>query len=476
MSLDPPLYLSSLLNNIRTRPIAWEGAVRAGTISNEQLSKIRAVDKARKEQRKQVVENDLDGYRNLFLGDEATLSVLEAAAKRADVVQNILVLLSDLIDGIPAISKALSQHAAPYSVFIELLNRSNDPENPIPLLTSTVLTSMITKVPNSTEKELSALTSLFRYLAKLMRVSDGGLQDIAVLQYSELLREKKSRRLFWEQRNLTITPLLDILQAAARVSNSDLRSTFSSGPPSIHGGTEGTLGGGVGLQLLYHVLLVLWQLSFEANTIGYGLQDEYQIIPLFVQLLRLSLKEKITRLLVSSLYNLLSTNRQSLLPVAVSARLPALLQNLNARHLSDVDLLEDLSKLTEMIDEYTKNQTTFDEYAAEIISEHLRWSPPHKDATFWAENARKIFSYENGILLERLAEIMAKPWENDKQVLAIASNDIGSLVRDVPEKSLQLEKLGFKTRLIELMQEADEAVRWESLNALSGWLKYSFEG
>jgi V-type H+-transporting ATPase subunit H len=38
-----------------------------------------------------------------------------------------------------------------------------------------------------------------------------------------------------------------------------------------------------------------------------------------------------------------------------------------------------------------------------------------------------------------------------------------------------LEKLGLKTRVMELMQEPDEAVRWESLNALSGWLRYSFE-
>ncbi|KAI1005527.1 hypothetical protein K3495_g2693 [Podosphaera aphanis] len=475
MSLDPPQYLSSLQNNIRTRPIAWEGAVRAGTISDEQLSKIRAVDKVRKDQRKQVIENDLEGYRNLFLGDGGKISVLEAATKRADVVQNILVLLSDLIDDIPAISKALSQHSSPYSIFVELLSHSNDPENPVPLLTSTVLTTIIAKAPNSSQKEIFALSELFKYLATLTRVSDGCLQDIAVLQYSELLREKKSRQLFWDQRTHTITPLVNILQAAARVSNSDLRSTLSSGTTSIPGNNEVTLGGGVGLQLLYHVLLVLWQLSFEASTIGKGLQEEYQIIPLLVQLLRLSLKEKITRLLVSSLYNLLSKNRQVLLPVAVFARLPALLKNLNARHLSDSDLLEDLSNLTEMIEEYTKNQTTFDEYAAEINSGHLRWSPPHKDQTFWAENSRKIFNHEKGILLERLAEIMAKPWENDKQVLAIGCNDIGSLVRDLPEKSIQLEKLGFKTRLIELMQEADESVRWESLHALSGWLKYSFE-
>jgi hypothetical protein len=100
MSLDPPPYLSSIQNNIRARPIPWDGAVRAGTITDDQLSKIRAVDKVRKEVRKQTIEGDLDGYRTLFVGREGKPSVLQSAARRADVVQYILVLLGDLLDGV----------------------------------------------------------------------------------------------------------------------------------------------------------------------------------------------------------------------------------------------------------------------------------------------------------------------------------------------------------------------------------------
>ena len=171
----------------------------------------------------------------------------------------------------------------------------------------------------------------------------------------------------------------------------------------------------------------------------------------------------------------MSTNKQSLLPAAVLARLPSLLQNVTGRHLTDQDLVDDLQNLNEMLEEYTKTQTTFDEYAAEVNSGHLRWSPPHRSPTFWAENARRILEHEKGELPRKLAEIMGKSWEHDKQVLAIACNDVGALVKEVPEKRNQLEKLGLKTRIMELMQEPDETVRWESLNALSGWLRYSFE-
>lgn len=117
------------------------------------------------------------------------------------------------------------------------------------------------------------MPKLLHYLSTLAKSSDGGLQDIAVLQYSSLLQGKKSRELFWNQRSETIEPLVSILKSAAGVSNGDSASTLWNGAASIRSGPEGTLGGGVGLQLLYHVLLVLWQLSFEGAAIGEGLEE-----------------------------------------------------------------------------------------------------------------------------------------------------------------------------------------------------------
>lgn len=133
---------------------------------------------------------------------------------------------------------------------------------------------MIASAPAFSKKEAAAIPRLFTYLSTLTLVTDGGLQDIAVLEYSALLRSKKSRHMFWEQRRETVGPLVSILKAAAGVSNGDSASTLWSGAASVRSGIEGTIGGGVGLQLLYHVLLVHWQLSFEGAEIGEGL-DEY---------------------------------------------------------------------------------------------------------------------------------------------------------------------------------------------------------
>jgi len=100
MSLDPPAYILSLQNNIRARPISWEGAVRAKTITDADLKKIKAIDKVRKEQRKQTIESDVDTYTTLLLGDTQTKSIFESAAKRTDIIQYMLVLTGDLIDGV----------------------------------------------------------------------------------------------------------------------------------------------------------------------------------------------------------------------------------------------------------------------------------------------------------------------------------------------------------------------------------------
>ena len=96
MSLDPPTYLNSLQNNIRARPIPWEGAVRAGTITDNDLKKIKAVDKVRKEQRKQTVDADTDAYRSLLIGGPHGKSVLESASKVGHSRASLTLLKSSL--------------------------------------------------------------------------------------------------------------------------------------------------------------------------------------------------------------------------------------------------------------------------------------------------------------------------------------------------------------------------------------------
>jgi V-type H+-transporting ATPase subunit H len=110
MSLDPPTYIQSLQSNVRARPISWEGAVRAKTITDADLKKIKAIDKVRKEQRKATVEGDVETYTTLLLGNGETKSIFESTAKRTDILQYMLVLTGDLIEGRSAGRISLPQH------------------------------------------------------------------------------------------------------------------------------------------------------------------------------------------------------------------------------------------------------------------------------------------------------------------------------------------------------------------------------
>lgn len=118
------------------------------------------------------------------------------------------------------------------------------------------------------------MSKLYKYLSTLTKTQDSGLQDIAVQEYSALLRTKKARKLFWSQRDETVGPLVAILRAAAGVKK-DSDSTLRSGGASTRTTTEASLSSAVGLQLLYHVLLTLWQLSFDGTLVGKGLEEYF---------------------------------------------------------------------------------------------------------------------------------------------------------------------------------------------------------
>jgi V-type H+-transporting ATPase subunit H len=65
-----------------------------------QLKTIKSVDKVRKEQRKQAIDKDVDTYSALLVGGSDGGSVFDKASKRTDIQQYMLVLATDLINGV----------------------------------------------------------------------------------------------------------------------------------------------------------------------------------------------------------------------------------------------------------------------------------------------------------------------------------------------------------------------------------------
>ena len=178
---------------------------------------------------------------------------------------------------VPSLASALVSHPNPYKPFLPLLHQSANADDAIPLLAATFLTSLVAASLVSTSKSAprdeEALPKLYEYLSTLTKNSDSGLQDIGVQDFSALLRTRRSRELFWAAHQDTVKPLTDILRSAAGVKDSAAStSTNLVGSSSVRSFEPG-IAGGVGLQLLYRVLLVLWQLSFESGLVGNDLQE-----------------------------------------------------------------------------------------------------------------------------------------------------------------------------------------------------------
>lgn len=72
-----------------------------------------------------------------------------------------------------------------------------------------------------------------------------------------------------------MNPLIDILRAATGGASDNGSTLWNGGGSSVRSATDAGLSGGVGLQLLYHVLLVIWQLSFEGSMVGKGLEEYF---------------------------------------------------------------------------------------------------------------------------------------------------------------------------------------------------------
>lgn len=70
--------------------------------------------------------------------------------------------------------------------------------------------------------------------------------------------------------------------------------------------------------------------------------------------------------------------------------------------------------------------STFEQYASEIETGKLEWSPPHKSDVFWKENAYKLEEH-NYQLLRSLARLLST--SNSTLVLSVGASDVGYYIK-----------------------------------------------
>ncbi|KAG1438714.1 hypothetical protein G6F56_012547 [Rhizopus delemar] len=150
------------------------------------------------------------------------------------------------------------------------------------------------------------------------------------------------------------------------------------------------------------------------------------------------------------------------------AKLLPFTENLSGRKWSDTDIVEDIDFVKERLQEDFQSLTTFEQYASEVETGKLEWSPPHKSDVFWKENAHKL-EENNYQLLRILARLLST--SSSALVLSVGASDIGYYIKFASKAGKNmLQEVGAKRRIMELMTHEDQEVRYQALLAVQKYM------
>ncbi|CAN6458003.1 unnamed protein product [Victoria cruziana] len=210
------------------------------------------------------------------------------------------------------------------------------------------------------------------------------------------------------------------------------------------------------IQLLYETCLCVWLLSYYDAAVDFLATT--RAVPRLVEVVKSSTKEKVVRVVIFTLKNLLPNGTFG--AQMVDLGLPQIVQSLKTQAWSDEDLLDVLDQLEEGLKDNIKLLSSFDKYKQEVLLGHLDWSPMHKDPGFWRENITN-FEENNFQILRVLVTVLDTT--SDPRALAVACHDLAQFVQHHPAGRGIVNDLKAKQRVMKLMNHESAEV---SKNAL----------
>ncbi|KAJ1415262.1 Cytochrome b5, heme-binding site [Sesbania bispinosa] len=210
------------------------------------------------------------------------------------------------------------------------------------------------------------------------------------------------------------------------------------------------------IQLLYETCLCIWLLSYYEPAIEYLATS--RTLPRLIDVVKSSTKEKVVRVIASTLKNLLS--KGTLGAQMVDLQLPQVVQSLKAQAWSDEDLLEALNCLEEGLKDNIKKLSSYDMYKQEVLLGHLDWTPVHKDPIFWRENITNF--EENDFQILRVL-ITILDTSSDPRTLAVACFDLSQFIQHHPAGRIIVTDLKAKERAMKLMNHENAEVTKNAL-------------
>ncbi|KAJ1658159.1 H(+)-transporting V1 sector ATPase subunit H [Dispira simplex] len=426
-------YFEEVTDNIRERPMPWEGYQRASLITESELVLLRnygpkqsvnGIDEARR-------------YVDLFLGLMMKLS-------RMDALQYILVAMGDVVSKYPEVIEHLKQLAVEHSPLspVTALSRCLNKEDTYLNLKSAKLTTELLNASSSSFVNTFDYSELLLWLNRQLVSDNPNVVDVSVQILQGLLKLEKFRTAFYNNQQAMRTFM-------------KLFETYRQGNP----------------QMLYQLTFCVWLLSFD-RSISETLNKQYDVIGLLVDIAKTATKEKLVRIIMATFKNMLVMAPEANVAAMLVVKLLNFCDNLASRKWTDGDIKDDIDFIVDELTERFQKMTTWDEYASELVSGRLGWTPSHTSEAFWKLHASNL-AENNGQWFSRLHELLNS--SDDPIILAVAAHDIGQFAKHYSPGKKMVQESGAKQRIMELMTHGNPDVRYQALVAVQILMAHAWE-
>jgi V-type H+-transporting ATPase subunit H len=182
-----------------------------------------------------------------------------------------------------------------------------------------------------------------------------------------------------------------------------------------------------------------------------------------IETARSATKEKVVRVALAALHNLLECDAAPGARAAAQAAAGRLAGALRLRAFHDEEVLEALEAFEGHAAASAKAAGSFERYRQEVLSGALDWGLGRGDESFWREHAPQ-FEENNYALVRTLCAVLTSAGAPPK-ALAVACHDVGQIAAAVPRGRAVITECGGKAAAMNLMTHDDEDVRKQALMA-----------
>jgi len=432
--------------------VPWPSFASAGIISREQLEMIYSLDK-------QPVKAQVAQFHEKGLALVALFTDILTGINKDEVVCYSLVMLDVMTDADSSITNYFAKIVAdtngaadPMKPLLKLLTRST----PFIVEKAAVVLGKLVGAPPPAGCSPAVAASLELHLSSFAEWVVSALKEVSPSEAADSAKTAAAmsglQALVASSRGRAAALEADaLLPLSTLVANSAMSNSSST------------------VQLLYQTLFSLWSLSYSPEAALEMSSSKVGIIAKLVDIVKAASKEKVIRVTLSIMRNLLGVGSSSN-DMVVYGLMPVL-EALHVRKFADEDIPEDVEFLHNTLQVNLLGLTSWDVYKTELETGKLEWSPSHKSEAFWKDN-HKHFEAEGNAAIKKLVAMLGV---EDPQILAIVCNDIAELIKWHPEGRRLMTTAGAKPLAMQVLKHPDATVQKYALTCVQRLMVINWE-